>query len=73
MSEAPSWNTPLSDTNTQCGLPEVSTRNEQVKTAKEDHVPGIFVVAFVGKAFAFIVIVFILAVIGLFTLMKKAL
>jgi hypothetical protein len=34
--------------------------------------PGIFVVAFVGKALAFIVIVLILAVIGLFALLKKA-
>jgi hypothetical protein len=34
--------------------------------------PGIFVVGFVGKAIAFIVIVLVLAVIGLFTLLKKA-
>ena len=34
--------------------------------------PGIFVVAFVGKAIAFIIVLFILAVIGLFTLIKKA-
>jgi hypothetical protein len=35
--------------------------------------PGIFVVGFVGKAIGFIIVVFILAVIGLFTLVKKAL
>jgi len=36
-------------------------------------VPGIFLLAFVGKAIAFIVIILVLAVIGLFTLVKKAL
>ena len=35
--------------------------------------PGIFVLAFVGKAIAFIVIILILAVIGFFTLVRKAL
>lgn len=35
--------------------------------------PGIFLLAFVGKAIAFIVIILVLAVIGLFTLVKKAL
>jgi hypothetical protein len=35
--------------------------------------PGIFVLGFVGKAIGFIIVVFILAVIGLFTLLKKAL
>lgn len=35
--------------------------------------PGIFVLAVVGKAIAFIIIILILAVIGFFTLVKKAL
>jgi len=43
-----------------------------VNTAKENLMPGVFVVAVVGKAIAFIIIVLILAVIGLFTLLKKA-
>jgi len=34
--------------------------------------PGIFVLGFVGKAIGVIIVVFILAVIGLFTLLKKA-
>jgi hypothetical protein len=34
--------------------------------------PGVFVVAFVGKAIAFVIIILILAAIGLFTLLKKA-
>jgi hypothetical protein len=33
----------------------------------------IFVVALVGKAIGFIIVVFVLAAIGLFTLVKKAL
>ena len=33
----------------------------------------IFVLAALGKAFAFIIVILILAVIGLFTLVKKAL
>ena len=35
--------------------------------------PGIFVLAFVGKAIALIVVILILAVIGFFALVKKAL
>ncbi len=34
--------------------------------------PGIFVLGFIGKAIAFIIVIFILAVIGLFALLKKA-
>lgn len=34
---------------------------------------GIFVVGFIGKAIGFIVLLVVLAVIGLFTLLKKAL
>jgi hypothetical protein len=34
---------------------------------------GIFVIGFVGKAISFMIVLFVLAVIGLFTLMKKVL
>jgi hypothetical protein len=33
---------------------------------------GIFVIGLVGKAIGFIIVLFVLAVIGLFTLLKKA-
>jgi hypothetical protein len=54
-------------------LPGPPARNDQVNPAKEDPVPHIFVLAAVGKAIAFIIIILILAVIGFFTLVKKAL
>jgi hypothetical protein len=44
----------------------------QGEPAKGGTMPGIFVIGFVGKAIAFIIVVFILAVIGLFALLKKA-
>jgi hypothetical protein len=35
-------------------------------------VPGIFVLGFVGKAIGFIIVLFVLALIGLFAILKKA-